>query len=49
MPLTYAEYNAKRNNVRYWTEYGQTVAPTTKYLAAGMEAVANQLREQSRS
>ncbi len=46
MPLTYAEYDAKRNEFLYWAEYGRTVKPTLNYLARGMYAAAEKLETQ---
>ena len=46
MPLTYAEYDRKRNEFRYWAEYGRVVKPTLSYLAKGMYAAADKLASQ---
>ncbi len=43
MPLTYAEYDRKRNEFLYWAEYGRVVKPTLSYLAKGMQAAADKL------
>lgn len=48
MPLSFQQFNAKRNDILYWTEYGQTTVPTMRYLAAGMRAAADKLASQSR-